>query len=55
MEGEDEVCYWSGTLDEFTHKDPSVKWVRLMTNSPKYGGPEEDHNAGMIGIQVTIK
>ncbi len=52
-DSEKRICFWNGVLSDFMEADAKWKWIQLKPDHT-YGEVENDHEAGMISVKMSI-
>lgn len=53
MEGDSPICYWKGSVTEFTDPDPKFRWIHMKADKA-VGTVKKDYEAGMIQFKMSI-
>ncbi len=51
--GKKRICYWKGSIMEFTNPNPNLRWLELMPDFA-IGEVKEHYKAGIVGIRMSI-
>lgn len=51
--GKKRICYWKGSIMEFTNPNPAIKWIELMPDFA-IGEVKDHYKAGIVGIRMSI-